>query len=177
MLPSYIGWFPFGYPAMADEHLISGLKQLRGETLCRVADIDKQLEALELEREIALAALEHVDGVLLLKEPGIKLEAIKARRPKGSCVTTRADGRRVPVTQAILKLLRVRDVSMSVDDIVTSLRPDYPSKDGEKLRQNVRMFLSSKKRMGILQGAPNDKGVLAYGFAVQGPVALPRRAA
>ena len=162
---------------MAEEHLISGLKRLRGETLCRVADIDKQIETLEREREAALAALKHVDGVLLLQEPGIKLEAIKARRPKGSCVTTRADGRRVPVTQAILKLLRIRDVPMSVDDIVTSLQPDYPSKDGEKLKQNVRMFLSSKKKAGILQAGPNDKGVLAYSFAVQGAVILARRAA
>ncbi len=150
---------------MADNHLISGLKQLRGETLGRIADLDKQLEAIEREREAAVAALDHIDGVLLHQDPDIQLDAIKARRPKGSCVTTRADGRRVPVTQATLKLLRIRNVPMSVDDLVECLAGDYPSMDNEKLKQNVRMCLSTKKKNGVLQAATNDKGLLAYSFA------------
>ncbi len=158
-------------------HLISGLKQLRGEALNRIAEIDKQLEALELERETTAANLKHVDGVLLQQDPDIKLEAIKARRPKGSLVSKRGDGRRLPVTQAILKLLRVRNLPMSVDEVVESLERDYPTTDKKKLKQNARMFLSSKKTKGVLQAVENGKGVLAYSFATRASSESLRKAA
>lgn len=161
---------------MAENHLISGLRQLRGETLGRIADLDRQLETMEREREAAVSALDHIDGVLLHQDPDIKLETIKARRPKGSCVTTRADGRRVPVTQAVLKLLRIRNVPMSVDDVVECLERDYPSMDSKKLKQNVRMLLSTKKAKGVLQATNNDRGVLSYSFAAR-PVAEPLKQA
>ncbi len=152
---------------MAEDYrqLVAQLTRLRGETLSRIDDLDKQIAALEQERESITAELAYVDGILRARAPELKLETVKPRRPKGSCVVKRADGRRVPVTQAILKLLRVRNVPMSVDDVVEVLSLDYPALDAEKLKQNVRSFLSTRRSKGVLEAAPNDKGVLAYRFA------------
>lgn len=150
---------------MRDTHLLSGLKQLRGESLGRLADIDKQLEVLEAQRETEMEALRDIDKVLRRQAPEFALETIKARRPKGSRISTRKDGRRVPVTRAITNLLHLRNVAMSVDDVVECLAGDYPSMDIEKLKQNVRMCLSTKRTKGVLQAATNDKGLLAYSFA------------
>ena len=163
--PSYDAGFLNGVPTVRDTHLFSGLKQLRGETLGRVADLDKQIEALEQERDAAVSALSHVDAVLRQQDPTVKLESIKARRPKGSCASTRRDGKRVPVTRAVMTLLRARNVPMTVQDIVACLRSDYPSIDDRKLTQNVRMLLSTKKAAGVLKTTPTEGRAQAYSFA------------
>jgi hypothetical protein len=162
---------------VSESHLVSGLKQSRGVTMGRLADYDRQLEMLQRERDTVFDSLGPIDAVLVMLEPSIKLEAIKARRPKGSCVSTRGDGRRVPITQAILKLLHRHDGPLTVSDVVQRLRNDYPSADERKLAQNVRVFLSKKKNENVLRALKNDRGVLGYSFIARSSSAAIKQAA
>jgi hypothetical protein len=152
---------------MAESHFLSALKRRRAECLGHILRIREQIAALELEETALCRRLENVDALLRDEEPGISLESIKPRGPHPRSGSSGRDpkDKRLPVTQAVLRVLRTGGVPMTADEVMMQLSRDYAYLGEKKLMQNVRIFLSSKKKDGLLKAAANEDGILRYGIA------------
>ncbi len=155
---------------MAETHLVSGLKQRRAERLGELEDVRTKLAELETEEREILAMLAHVDALLAVEAPGLELARIRPRKPRGP-LPGKGGGRgagnskRIPVTQAVLRVMRTEQVPMSVDEVVVCLRREYGDVEERKLLQSVRGFLSTKKASGILTASEDGIGPLRYAIA------------
>lgn len=141
------------------------------EHLGHLQQLREEIAHLEAKERELLDTLGHVDALLRIEAPELRLEQIKPRKPRdASRGTGRAGGTKgIPVTKAVLRLLRTEVTAMTVDEVVERLAPDYPDIECKKLMQNVRMVMSSRKNAGVLvadEGRP-----LRYAIA-----ALPRAA-
>ena len=140
---------------MADTHLLSALKQRRADCLGDIRSVQADMAALEAREAALMSFLGHVDALLRAEAPDLDLETIRPRKrrdPHRRAQVGTPDGeKRLPVTKAVLRLLRTEPVPMTVDEVVKKLRStDYAEMDDQKLTQNVRMFLSAKKSAGVL---------------------------
>lgn len=154
---------------MAETHLVSGLKQRRAERLGELEEVRARLSELEAQEQKLLEMLAHVDALLVVEAPDLELARIKPRKPRTSRVpgTGRSEqgAKRIPITKAILRLMRTEQLPMSVDEVVVCLRRDYGDVEERKLVQNVRAFLSTKKTSGVLTASEDGAKTLRYAIA------------
>lgn len=155
---------------MAESHFLSGLKQRRAERLGGLETIRAEIAALEAREVETVEQLSHLDALLKSEDPSIKLDAIRPRKARGSsprfgAVRPGDDAKRLPVTKAVLRLLRTEGIAMTVDQVVARLEPDYADLERKKLVQNVRMFMSAKKSAGVLHANEDEGRPLRYGIA------------
>ena len=153
---------------MAETHFLGALKQRRADYLGDLQAIWAEIAALEVREDEAVSLLGHVDALLRVEAPDLDLEGVRPRKRRGphprAQVGTSDGERRVPVTKAVLRLLRTERVGMTVGEVVDRLRAsDYPDMDDGKLTRNVRLFLSAKKSAGVLTS--NDERPLRYAVA------------
>jgi len=94
--------------------------------------------------------LGHVDALLKVEAPEVQLEQIKPRKPRDLAAASGRGREGVPITQAVLRLLRTEGSALTVEELVERLSPDYPEIERKKLVQNVRLFLSARKKSGAL---------------------------
>lgn len=134
---------------MAESHFVSGLKQRRAEHLGHLQQLREEIAHIEAKERELLDTLGHVDALLRTEAPDLRLEQIKPRGSSGE-VGHAGGTKELPVTKAVLRLLRTEGMAMTVDEVVERLAPDYPNIERKKLIQNVRMFMSSRKNAGVL---------------------------
>lgn len=136
---------------MAEGHFISGLKQRRAEHLGRLQQLRDEIANLEAEERELLDTLGHVDALLRIEAPDLRLDLIKPRKPRDPKRVATSKGRGgVPITKAVLRLLRIEGSGMTVEEIAERLSSDYPELERKKLVQNIRIFLSARKGSGTL---------------------------
>jgi hypothetical protein len=155
---------------MAESHFVSGLKQRRSDRLGELEQTRKDIAEHEQRERSLLEVIEHIDALLTVEDPNIAIDRIKPRKPRGPHPRSGGGrsgpgGNRIPITQAVLRLLRTRRVAMTAQEVIATLQPDYADHDKRKLAQNVRMFLSTKKREGVITAAANGDGLLGYVIA------------
>ena len=155
---------------MAETHLVSGLKQRRAERLGELEDIRARLAELEGKEQELLAMLAHVDALLTVEAPDLELARIRPRKPRAARASSGGghgvgNSKRIPITQAVLRVMRTEQVPMSVDEVVVCLRRDYSDVEERKLIQNVRAFLSTRKASGVLTASEDGIGLLRYAIA------------
>ena len=149
---------------MAEAHFVSGLKQRRAEYLGNLQQLQDEIAKLEAKEREVLDLLGHLDALLKFEAPEVRLDQIKPRKPRDSSRATTDKGRQgIPLTKAVLRVLRTEDSAMSVDEVVDRLSPDYPDIERQKLVRNVRLFLSARKKSGALVG--NGSRPLRYSIA------------
>ncbi len=125
---------------------------------------------LEAKENAVVERLAHVDAILKDEQPGIVLETIRPRKPRAPHPRSGSAGRdpadkRIPITQAILRVLRTNGVAMTAAAVVEDLKAEYGDVEPRRLAQNVTQFLSVKKKAGLLVAAASDDGLLAYAIA------------
>ncbi len=114
---------------MAGSHLQSALKQRDARNLGKLQVLRQNMAELEkanavIERQARIVA------VLKDEQPNIVLEASKPRKPRtpqprsGSVGRDPAD-KRIPNTQAILRVLRTKRASMTTAAVIEDHRTDY----------------------------------------------------
>ena len=150
---------------MAESHFVSALKQRRAEHLGQLEAVRVDIARLEALETETISLLGHVDALLRVEAPDFRIETVRPRKPRAPQSHKRDDGKRLPVTQAVLRLLRTEGVPLTVDEVVGHLRSDYADIGEKKLLQNVRMFMSSKKTAGVLHANENEGRPLRYGIS------------
>lgn len=137
---------------MAESHLVSGLKNLRAEKLGRLQQIKAEIERLEAEAASVEAVVGHVDGVLKDVAPELDLETVKPVRARRPTQVNGHDGsgHALPVTQHILRIMRLEKQPMAIDEIVECLAVQRPGSDRKKLSSSAYQFLGVKVKDGLL---------------------------
>ena len=152
---------------MAESHFVSAMKQRRADYLGDLQRLQVEMATLEGRETDLISLLGSVDALLPVEAPEFDLDDVRPRKRRDPHPRAQAgspDGeKRLPVTKAILRVLRTEKVPMTVEDVVDRLRTDYADIGERKLAQNIRTFLSSKKAAGIL--ASNDERPLRYTVA------------
>lgn len=149
---------------MAEGHFVNGLKHRRAEYLGRLQQLQEEIAALEAKEREMLDLLGHVDALLKFEAPEVRLDQIKPRKPRDPSRALTHKGREgIPLTKAVLRVLRTEGLAMSVDEVADRLSPDYPDIERQKLVRNVRLFLSARKKSGTL--VANGGRPLRYSIA------------
>jgi hypothetical protein len=89
----------------------------------------------------------------------LALDTIKPRRkrdrhPRGGAAG--ADGGHGTFGSAVLTTLRRGGAPMSTREVFKALQPVYAHRDQVKLLRDVSVYLSNKKKQGLLQAVAND---------------------
>ena len=146
---------------MAETHFISWLKQRRAESLGELEDLRKKLADLEAAETKLLDRIEHIDALIKHEDPSFPLDSIKPRKPRtphprSGGGRSGPHGERMPVVQAVLRAFRKSTAPMSIEDVLAKVRQDYPNHDEAKLLANIRVYVHTKVREGLLVSLDRD---------------------
>jgi hypothetical protein len=150
---------------MAESHFLSALKQRRGEYLEQLNAIRAKMTGLEADESEALAMLDHVDALLRVEAPDLDLDGIGPRRkrvPHPRSGVAGADGGRGTFSSAVLTTLRRRGAPMSAREVFEALQTTYADRDQGKLLRDVSVYLSNKKKAGLLRAVAYDGRSVRY---------------
>ncbi len=153
---------------MAESHFLSALKQRRADYLGELQAIQASMAELEAKEAETIDILTCVDALLRKEAPDLALDSIRPRKRRephprsGSADDT--DGR-VPLTKAILKMLRTRRVPMSAREVFEAVQSEYADGNDAKLLRGISTFLSMKKKAGLLRAVQNSGEGVRYAVA------------
>ena len=154
---------------MAESHFVSALRQRRADCLGELEEIRAKLAEMDARESSLVGKLGHLDALIQDEAPELLLEAVKPRRPRGPHPRSGSagpDGKRHALSQAILRTLRTRKDAMSAREVKEAVQPDFADQDDTKLLRNVSVFLSNKKKAGLLHASTgNDDGPVRYRVA------------
>ncbi len=150
-----------------DDPFIDLLQRRRVERILDLEAINTQLTALESRRREVIDSIRKIDAVMKEEAPDLlsgqpPLIDLVAERGAQFISHDEAEPSDLPVTRSVMRLLCTEEKPMSVGEVFKRMVKMYPHRDPKKLRLHIRIYLSARKRSGLLKTITSEDGPLRY---------------